>query len=1239
MKPKIFFTKVVICLALSCGSRLAFAQTDFWQQTNGPFGGDVRALAVNANGDVFAGTYGSGIFRSTDNGENWIPSNAGLTIPTVLSLAVNKSTGDLFAGTGFLFFNAWSNGAIFHSTDNGTSWTKVIELNDTAVSSLAIDSQGNIFAGTNGKGVFRSITNGASWDSVNAGLTQEAFRKINALAIRQSTGEVFVGTDSSGLFRLSADSSTWERVTIGLRPDENIRSLVVKDDGHIFAGTQHPAGFGFLLGGRIFRSVDGITWNEASNGLAGREIVALAANSQGDIFAGTESLFSSAIGRIFRSTDNGDNWTEPDPSFRNPGVRSLAVNSRDEVFAGTIGGGVLRSKDAGESWQAANNGLVRVPIPAMAINSNGQIFAGSSGAGMFRLADAAASWKPINSGLGNFQVTALGINSNNQIFAGTAYGGVFRSDNNGDSWQPRNTGVTGPGVFSLALRSNGDIFAGTGNALTAKSGGVFRSTDQGENWTRVLNLPDNLVLAFAINMNGQILAGTNGAGIFRASEQDTIWNPVNSGLTNGDVRALAINPATGDIFAGTFGGGVFRSTDHGDTWTEANAGLTNKNIRALAISANGVILAGTWGAGIFRSIDGGNNWNALNSGLTNLHVMSLAIDSSGYVFAGTDGAGVFRSLESTIVPAPTVPTLAAPADSAVNQPPILTLRWNAAAAAETYRLQVANSPDFATTVVDDSTITTTFRQVGPLAFNTTYHWRVNAKNVQGTSAWSEIRRFTTVAQLTSREVRALNTSAAPGAVVDIPIQLLAQGDENALGFSLNFDPTILSNPQARLGKDAGSAALNTNARQAGSGRFGIALALPAGQTFAAGTREIVVVSFAVNANPTADSTRIEFGGQPIAQEVVDANSNTLAATWTGGRVTIARGFEADVAPRPNGNGSVTIADWVQVGRFAAGLDTARVDVNEFQRADCAPRSDRGNGSLSIADWVQAGCYAAGLDTVVAAGGPTNPTTALALGQNAHAAASKVNLRAASSRTVRALNTNFAPGQTDSLTIEFEAEGDENALGFSLSFDAGLLAFKNAVVAGGASGATLNVNTNQSANGRVGVALALPAGQTFSAGNHAIVIAIFSASSSPSVDSTTIEFGDQPVAKEIVDANANTLEASWIPARVTIGMISSVKNITDEVPSSFELGANHPNPFNPSTTITYALPRAVEVKLVIFDLMGRRVRTLVEQTQPAGRYAVIWDGRNEHGEPVASGTFIYQLHAGSFVQNRKMALVR
>ncbi|HSE20029.1 MAG TPA: hypothetical protein VLB68_00170, partial [Pyrinomonadaceae bacterium] len=85
------------------------------------------------------------------------------------------------------------------------------------------------------------------------------------------------------------------------------------------------------------------------------------------------------------------------------------------------------------------------------------------------------------------------------------------------------------------------------------------------------------------------------------------------------------------------------------------------------------------------------------------------------------------------------------------------------------------------------------------------------------------------------------------------------------------------------------------------------------------------------------------------------------------------GFEGDVSPRPNGNntGSVSISDWVQVGRFAAGLDTPAAG-SEFQRADCAPRTTLGNGSISISDWVQAGRYAAGLDPVPGAGGPTAP---------------------------------------------------------------------------------------------------------------------------------------------------------------------------------------------------------------------------------------------------------------------------
>lgn len=102
---------------------------------------------------------------------------------------------------------------------------------------------------------------------------------------------------------------------------------------------------------------------------------------------------------------------------------------------------------------------------------------------------------------------------------------------------------------------------------------------------------------------------------------------------------------------------------------------------------------------------------------------------------------------------------------------------------------------------------------------------------------------------------------------------------------------------------------------------------------------------------------------------------------------------------------------------------------------------------------------------------------------------------------------------------------------------------------------------------------------------------------------------------------------------------SKTSATEKMGEIVLLEPNKPNPFNPSTTIKYALPQEVEVKLLIFDMLGRRVRTLVDQRQPAGRYAITWDGRNEQGEAIASGVYIYQLRVGSFVQTRRMALVR
>ncbi len=383
-----------------------------------------------------------------------------------------------------------------------------------------------------------------------------------------------------------------------------------------------------------------------------------------------------------------------------------------------------------------------------------------------------------------------------------------------------------------------------------------------------------------------------------------------------------------------------------------------------------------------------------------------------------------------------------------------------------------------------------------------------------------------------RLVRVLSNSAAPGSNVVLPVELVSLGDENALGFSLTFDTNILSNPQAALGTDAVGATLNLNLSQTAQGRVGLAVALPATQRFAAGTRQLVNVTFTIAANAPAVTTPVGFADQPISREVADAAAVILPTSYTPGSVTVSPGYEADVTPRPNGNnnGTVTIADWVQAGRFAAGVDTAAAG-NEFQRADCAPKETKGDGKLSIADWVQAGRYAAGLDAVVSAGGPTAPVSGLlAEKEGPNNAPQTAEQQAA--RTIRLRNASLTPGQTGALAIEFDALGNENALGFSLNFDPAKLRFVTATVANEANGAQLNVNANQAANGRVGLAVALPAGQSFAAGTRQLLVVTLVAAAN-AAGAVTLTLGDAPIGREVVDATARGLTANWVAGVVTV----------------------------------------------------------------------------------------------------------
>ena len=117
---------------------------------------------------------------------------------------------------------------------------------------------------------------------------------------------------------------------------------------------------------------------------------------------------------------------------------------------------------------------------------------------------------------------------------------------------------------------------------------------------------------------------------------------------------------------------------------------------------------------------------------------------------------------------------------------------------------------------------------------------------------------------------------------------------------------------------------------------------------------------------------------------------------------------------------------------------------------------------------------------------------------------------------------------------------------------------------------------------------------------------------------------------------NDIKWSIISATTSPSVLVETK---PKIPSIFYLFQNHPNPFNPVTSLGYDLPQDGIVNITIYDMMGRIVKTLVNGSQTAGYKSIQWNATNNLGEPVSAGMYIYMLQAGEFRQTRKMVLLK
>jgi hypothetical protein len=195
----------------------------------------------------------------------------------------------------------------------------------------------------------------------------------------------------------------------------------------------------------------------------------------------------------------------------------------------------------------------------------------------------------------------------------------------------------------------------SGSRATGPDGLVFETLadlvfDPGQTGS---GLPAGLSISEIIvdpSASSTIYAATS-SGLLKTTTAGTTWATSNSGLSNTNLTALAIDPVTTTtLYAGTISSGVFKSVDSGVTWASSSSGLSNLNITALAVDpvSPATLYVATNGGGIFKSINSGATWTAINGGIIDFTIQTLAIDpvTPATIYAGAFSGGVFKTINS-----------------------------------------------------------------------------------------------------------------------------------------------------------------------------------------------------------------------------------------------------------------------------------------------------------------------------------------------------------------------------------------------------------------------------------------------------------------------------------------------------------------------------------------------------------------------------------------------------------------
>ena len=173
-------------------------------------------------------------------------------------------------------------------------------------------------------------------------------------------------------------------------------------------------------------------------------------------------------------------------------------------------------------------------------------------------------------------------------------------------------------------------------------------------------------------------------------------------------------------------------------------------------------------------------------------------------------------------------------------------------------------------------------------------------------------------------------------------------------------------------------------------------------------------------------------------------------------------------------------------------------------------------------------------------------------------------------------------------------------------------------------------------GTVDIYLAAPDPSGAGEGRTLIGSATVAADGSFAVEVAPLNASDTVTAM-VTDPYQNS---SAFASNLAMGTVTEVEDEPgDRLPTRYSLAQNYPNPFNPDTRIEFSLPRNSDIKLTVFNMLGRTVKVLLEEPKEAGNHAVVWDGTAQNGESVSSGIYFYRLETAEFTTSKKMLLLK